>query len=73
MALGREMTGVLTLRPELAQVRRFEAGIEPENTASRRCLEATGFRSRSEQPEVEGMLYRRTRRGGAAHHGTLLA
>jgi len=49
-------------QPELRYVELFEAGVEPENTASRRCLEAAGFHLRSEQPDYEGMLYYRARR-----------
>jgi hypothetical protein len=37
--LGRAMIAALMRRPELRFVELFEAGVEPENTASRRCLE----------------------------------
>jgi RimJ/RimL family protein N-acetyltransferase len=57
--LGRAMIAALLLRAELRDVRLFEAGVEPENLASRRCLEAAGFTPRSEQPDFEGMLYYR--------------
>jgi len=57
--LGRAMIGALPRRPELRQVELFEAGVEPENVASRQCLEAAGFRVRSELPDCEGMLYYR--------------
>jgi RimJ/RimL family protein N-acetyltransferase len=50
------MIRAMMLRPELQPVALFEAGVEPENTASHRCLEAAGFRLRSEQPDFEGML-----------------
>ncbi len=63
--LGRAMIGALMRRPELRQVELFEAGVEPENIASRRCLEAAGFRLRSDRPDFEGMLYYRARRAGA--------
>jgi RimJ/RimL family protein N-acetyltransferase len=46
-------------RPELRWVGLFEAGVEPDNTASRRCLEAAGFRPRCACPDFEGMLYYR--------------
>ena len=55
--LGRAMINALMRQPELSFVELFEAGVEPENTASRRCLEAAGFRLRSGQPDCEGMLY----------------
>ena len=54
---GRAMIGALMVRPELAAVQLFEAGVEPENVASRRCLRAAGFRPRSQRPDFEGMLY----------------
>jgi RimJ/RimL family protein N-acetyltransferase len=58
---GRGMIRALTGRPELALVELFEAGVEPENIASRRCLEAAGFRLREREPDFEGMLYYRSR------------
>ena len=61
------------LRSELAHVQLFEAGVEPENVASRRCLEAAGFRLRSDQPDFEGMLYYRAWRTGAGASGRRLA
>jgi GNAT superfamily N-acetyltransferase len=36
--LGRAMINSLTRQPEVHFVELFEAGVEPENTASRRCL-----------------------------------
>jgi RimJ/RimL family protein N-acetyltransferase len=57
--LGRGMIRALTRRPELTVVELFEAGVESENIASRRCLEAAGFRLRSLEPDFEGMLYYR--------------
>jgi RimJ/RimL family protein N-acetyltransferase/ketosteroid isomerase-like protein len=57
--LGRAMIAALLARPELQAVELFEAGVEPENIASRRCLEAAGFRLRSQEPDFEGMLYYR--------------
>ena len=53
------MIGALIRRPELARVQLFEAGAEPDNLASRRCLEAAGFRLRTSEPDYEGMLYYR--------------
>ena len=57
--LGTRMIRALTGHPDLNDVELFEAGVEPENTAARRCLEAAGFRLHSELPDVEGMLYYR--------------
>ncbi len=61
--LGRAMITALTHRPELGLVELFEAGVEPENTPSQRCLMAAGFRLCSPEPDFEGMLlYYRARR-----------
>jgi RimJ/RimL family protein N-acetyltransferase len=62
--LGRAMIAALPGRLELRHVELFEAGVEPENIASRRCLEAAGFRLRSEHPDFEGMLQYRAWRTG---------
>lgn len=55
------ITAPLT-RPELAFVALFEAGVEPENAACRRCLGAAGFRVHSPEPDCEGMLSYRAAR-----------
>jgi len=60
--LGRAMIAAMLARAELRDVELFEAGVEPQNTASRRCLEAAGFELASERPDFEGMLYYRWRR-----------
>jgi RimJ/RimL family protein N-acetyltransferase len=57
--VGRVMIAALLARPELAFVELFEAGVEPENVACRRCLEAAGFCVRSPEPDYEGFLYYR--------------
>jgi ribosomal protein S18 acetylase RimI-like enzyme len=57
--VGRVMIAALLARPELAFVELFEAGVEPENVAGRRCLEGAGFRARSPEPDYEGFLYYR--------------
>ena len=57
--VGRVMIAALLARPELAFVELFEAGVEPENVAGRRCLEAAAFRARSPEPDYEGLLYYR--------------
>lgn len=60
--IGRVMIAALLARPELAFVELFEAGVEPENVACRRCLEDAGFGVRSPEPDCEGMLYYRAAR-----------
>ena len=37
----------------------FEAGVEPDNHASRGALQGAGFHLRSPTPDYEGMLYYR--------------
>jgi hypothetical protein len=53
------MSAALLARPELAFVELFEAGVEPDNVACRRCLKAAGFCVHSPEPDCEGMLYYR--------------
>lgn len=60
--VGRVMIAALLGRPELAFVALFEAGVEPENVACRRCLETAGFSVLSPEPDYEGMLYYRVAR-----------
>lgn len=60
--VGRVMITAMLARPELAFVELFEAGVEPENVACRRCLERAGFYVRSLEPDYEGMLSYRARR-----------
>jgi len=55
--LGTRMIRSLLSHPDLAEVELFEAGVDPENHASRRTLEAAGFRLRSPEPDCEAMLY----------------
>jgi RimJ/RimL family protein N-acetyltransferase len=54
---GRAMISALVGHSDLRPVELFEAGVEPDNTASRRCLQAAGFELRTTQPDFEGMLY----------------
>jgi RimJ/RimL family protein N-acetyltransferase len=60
--IGRAMITAMLARPELDQVELFEAGVEPDNDASRRCLKAAGFRVHATDPDCEGMLYYRADR-----------
>ena len=57
--LGRAMIAAMIAQSELRDAELFEAGVEAQNTASRRCLEAAGFELGSERPDIEGMLYYR--------------
>lgn len=63
--VGRVMIAALLARPELAFVEPFEAGVEPDHVACRRCLESAGFCVRSPQPDYEGFLYYRAARPAA--------
>jgi RimJ/RimL family protein N-acetyltransferase len=60
--IGRRMIAALLARPELAFVELFEAGVEPENVAGRRCLERAGFWPHAPEPDYEGFLYYRAAR-----------
>jgi RimJ/RimL family protein N-acetyltransferase len=60
--IGHAMITALVARAELASVALFEAGVEPENLACRRCLERAGFKVHSPEPDYEGMLYYRAAR-----------
>jgi RimJ/RimL family protein N-acetyltransferase len=51
------MIRALVARPELWEVRLLEAGVEPENIASIRCLLAAGFQPHKTEPDYEAMLY----------------
>ena len=55
--LATRMIRALIDHPGLATVELFEAGVDPENDASRRTLAASGFRLRTAEPDFEGMLY----------------
>ena len=57
--LATRMVRALIDHPDLSTVELFEAGVEPENIASRRCLQAAGFELSSPRPDFEGMLYYR--------------
>jgi RimJ/RimL family protein N-acetyltransferase len=55
--LGRSMIRALVARPELSEVRLFEAGVDPDNLASIRCLLGADFQPHNIEPDFEGMLY----------------
>jgi RimJ/RimL family protein N-acetyltransferase len=48
--------------PEVADVRLFAAGIDADNTASRRCAAAAGFRPDDPEPDWEDTVYYLLRR-----------
>lgn len=61
-ARRRSGYGAATLRaaidhPDVAHIRLFFGGIEPDNVASIRCAERAGFRCLRPEPDFEGMLY----------------
>jgi len=55
--IGRATLRAMFEAPELADVRLFAAGIEPENVASLRCARSAGMVPISETPDDEGMLH----------------
>jgi RimJ/RimL family protein N-acetyltransferase len=55
--LATQMIRALVDHPDLGTVELFEAGVDPENHAARRTLEASGFHLRSAEPDCEEMLY----------------
>jgi RimJ/RimL family protein N-acetyltransferase len=59
---GTEMVLSLMRLPELGHVQFFGAGVEPENTASVRCLLAAGFRPLDPVADWEGIVYYGRRR-----------
>jgi RimJ/RimL family protein N-acetyltransferase len=54
---GAKMTLALMQIPDLSHVQLFAAGIEPENTASVRCLLSAGFEPLDPTPDWEGIVY----------------
>ena len=64
-ARSRDDRRAASRAPSSRVVELFEAGVEPENTAARRCLQAAGFRAALDRPDFEGMLYYRAWRRDA--------
>lgn len=60
--LATNMIQALTHHPDLTAVELFEAGVEPDNHASRGALAAAGFHLQSPVPDCEEMLYYRAPR-----------
>lgn len=63
------MVTAMTAMPELAHVKLFAAGVEPENTASVGCLRKAGFWPLSPEPDWEGIVYYALFRTGRDTHG----
>lgn len=59
---GTAMVDALMQSSELSHVELFAAGIEPENTASVRCLRSAGFMPLDPVPDREGIIYYARRR-----------
>jgi L-amino acid N-acyltransferase YncA len=57
LGVGRSIIRAVASRPELACTRVLRGGVEPENRASVRCLEAVGFQAESQKPDEEGFIY----------------
>jgi len=55
--IGLAMIACLLARSELTGVQLIEAGVDPDNIASMRCLAAAGFQQHRLDPDFEGMLY----------------
>jgi RimJ/RimL family protein N-acetyltransferase len=51
------MIAALTSQPELALIRLFAAGVEPDNLPSIRCLVSAGFEPLDAEPDWERMIY----------------
>jgi RimJ/RimL family protein N-acetyltransferase len=62
MGYGTEMIQALMAMDVLEHVSLFAAGIEPENTASVRCLLSAGFRPLDPATDWEGIVYYAKRR-----------
>lgn len=54
---GRHILKALLARPEGAAVQRWQADVETDNVASRRCLASVGFVLESDVPDADGLLY----------------
>lgn len=60
--IGRQALHTVVASPVVADVRLFVAGIDADNTASRRCAEAAGFRPDDPEPDHEGTVHHLLRR-----------
>lgn len=53
---GKRILARALAAPEVADIDVWEAGIEPDNTASRRCVEAIGFTAQGRDPDWPDFL-----------------
>jgi len=53
---GRRIVQTLLAQPESASIQTWKLSIEPDNTASRRCLTAAGFVQEGDEADAEGFL-----------------
>ena len=53
---GKRILATALVAPEVADIDVWEAGVEPDNVASRRCLEAIGFTDQGRDPEWSDYL-----------------
>lgn len=54
---GRQMLNALFEAAEVADIKLFGAGAEPENVPCVSCLKAAGFTHQDPEPDFEGMIY----------------
>jgi RimJ/RimL family protein N-acetyltransferase len=72
--VGRATLRALVDAPDVADVVQFLLGIDEDNAASRAVAAAAGFTPMSDEPDAEGMVYLRLRRGeSSVPDGTLPA
>jgi RimJ/RimL family protein N-acetyltransferase len=55
--VGRRALKMAAAELSAAGVREVFGGVQPENVASIRCLEAAGFARRADDPDADGFLY----------------
>ena len=63
---GKRILATALAAPEVADIDVWEAGVEPDNTASRRCSEAIGFTEQGREPEWPDYLRYVYERGDGA-------
>jgi RimJ/RimL family protein N-acetyltransferase len=54
---GRAAIETVFALPEVADIELWVLGIDPDNTASRRCAESAGFHLTDPEPDFEDILY----------------
>lgn len=53
---GKKILQTVDALPELTSCKKLTGGIEEDNIASRRCVEACGYRNLGPDPDEDGML-----------------